>query len=336
MTRSAWALVVLVAAALVPSSGWSTPGNTLPSDAGQARVLLIGDSFVAQTFGRALKQELSEAGFAVSRRGKHSSGLARPDFFDWWREGSRLVARDEPTLIIVMMGGNDGQDLLNQKGKGRVRWGEVEWEERYAARVESFLNALGAGPRMVLWLELPPMHTRRFERKVEYIRRIQRRVLTRIPSTQYVQTADLLPGLAGTAVRRCSSVGATRCAVHDPDGVHLTPQAGWAFAQLVASRILPEMRQTDRPSDDALPVDVLEDERRRVPEPASDSWEVSEPLGYRGGRLARGFAPLVGFQMSVGQRQDGVVEAMSARLGQHPPNDMIRFHPSARFEVAQH
>jgi uncharacterized protein len=251
MKRAGWALVVLVAAGLIPTTGWASHHpELLRGDARLGRVLLIGDSFVAQAFGRGLEQELSNAGFAVLRRGKHSSGLARPDFFDWWREASRLVARHDPTLIIVMMGGNDGQDLLESNGKGRVRWGGEEWEEQYAARIESFLNTLEAGPRAVLWLELPPMRGARFEKKVEYIRGIQRETLSGIPSTRYVPVGDLLRDSAGRLLQTLRLEGGATCTVHDSDGVHLTQKAGWALAEWVASRILPDMLQTDLSGDD--------------------------------------------------------------------------------------
>jgi hypothetical protein len=236
--------LILVAAALVPVAGLPQPFEMEASAAAGRRVLLIGDSFVKQSFGRGLERELSDAGFSVLRRGKGSSGLARPDFFDWWREGARLVAAHDPEVIIVMMGGNDGQDLLDADGRGRVRWGRDDWEEHYAARMDSFLEALGAGSRMVLWVELPPMRGRRFERKVEYIRAIQRETLRRNPSTRYVPTGDLLRDPAGRLLETLS-VGGAATAVHQPDGVHLTPEAGKAFAEQVALRLVPQIASAE-------------------------------------------------------------------------------------------
>jgi hypothetical protein len=244
-----FARLLLIAAALFPLSGSPQLSDPRLSDDDEPRVLVIGDSFIRQSFGRGLERELSDAGFAVLRRGKSSSGLARPDFFDWWSEGARLVAAHDPAVIIVMMGGNDGQDLLNRNRRGRVRWGDREWEERYAARVESFLNALDAGARTVLWVELPPMRGRRFEKKVQYIRGIQREMVSRVPSARYVRTGDLLRDSAGRLLRTFSRSGATSYAVHETDGVHLTTDAGWAFAQRVALRILPEMERNELPDD---------------------------------------------------------------------------------------
>jgi hypothetical protein len=240
------ARLILATAALVPFSGFSQQLAAPEPARTERRVLLIGDSFVRQSFGRGLERELSDAGFSVLRRGKGSSGLARPDFFDWSTEGARLMAAFDPAVIVVMMGGNDGQDLLDRNRRGRVRWGEVEWAERYAARIQSFVEVLGAGSRRVLWVELPPMRGPRFEQKVEYIRGIQRATLARIPSARYLPTGRLLQTL-------CVG-GAAAYAVHQPDGVHLTVEAGEALARLVALRLIPEIE----------PPELIRDERPRA------------------------------------------------------------------------
>ena len=233
--------LILAAAALVPFAGFANPLDPPASAATARRVLLIGDSFVRQSFGRGLERELTEAGFSVLRRGKGSSGLARPDFFDWWQEGARLVAAHDPEVVVVMMGGNDGQDLLQRDRRGRVRWGHGEWAEHYAARIESFLDVLGAESRRVLWVELPTMRGRRFEKKVESIRAIQRATLARIASARYVPTGDLLRDAKGRLLRTLALGAFAKCPVHQADGVHLTPEAGEAFAERVALRLVPEI-----------------------------------------------------------------------------------------------
>jgi hypothetical protein len=263
---NAFARLILLGAALVPVPGSPQLWNRPAPEESERRVLLIGDSFVRQSFGHRLERELSAAGFDVLRRAKPSSGLARPDFFDWWSEGARLVAAHDPSVIIVMMGGNDGQDLLERDRRGRVRWGDEGWEARYSARMESFLDALGAGARTVLWVELPPMRGHRFERKVEYIRGIQRETLSRIPSARYVPTGDLLRDPAGKLMRTISIAGAASCAVHQGDGIHLTAGAGNAFAQLVALRLLPEIERTQVSDDDDAPIRVgIEADVRSTP-----------------------------------------------------------------------
>lgn len=286
MNCSWQARLLVAAAAFLPFAVWADASDD-PDSVDRQRVLLIGDSFVKQSFGRGLEQELSDAGFSVLRRGQGSTGLSRPDFFDWWREGSRLVEQHDPAVIIVMMGGNDGQDLLDRNGRSRVRWGDAEWRERYLARIDSFLYTLGAGSRTVLWVELPPMRGRRFERKVEYIRGIQREVLARTPSAHYVPTGDLLRDAAGRVLRTLSRGSAIPYPVHDGDGIHLTPKAGWTFAQLVAPRLLPEIERMEPGSrDDSADIDPAE-ASHQVPLGA-----LTAPAAHHWARPVRGTAEI--------------------------------------------
>ena len=69
--------------------GW--PG---PAKANSPRVLLVGDSMIAGGVGIYLQRRLKkQAGFDVLRHGKSSSGLARPDFYDWFEIGADLRIR---------------------------------------------------------------------------------------------------------------------------------------------------------------------------------------------------------------------------------------------------
>ncbi|MEZ4269846.1 MAG: DUF459 domain-containing protein, partial [Myxococcota bacterium] len=74
-------------------------------------VLLLGDSNIYGALGKEIQRALPAVGFHVVRRGKPTSGLARPDFFDWFDTARELIGRYRPDVVIVMLGGNDGQRL---------------------------------------------------------------------------------------------------------------------------------------------------------------------------------------------------------------------------------
>jgi hypothetical protein len=73
------------------------------------------------------------------RKAKSATGLARPDFFDWYDEGPKQVEFRKPDLVIVVMGGNDGQDIPPWKGSDRVRWDSDEWPAAYRGRGDPFV-----------------------------------------------------------------------------------------------------------------------------------------------------------------------------------------------------
>ena len=61
------------------------------------KIVVLGDSMIAGGFGIFLARALAkDHGFSVRRHGKSSTGLARPDFFDWNEEATALVEREQP------------------------------------------------------------------------------------------------------------------------------------------------------------------------------------------------------------------------------------------------
>lgn len=203
-------------------------------------VLLLGDSLIATSFGEHLESRLdSHPLIRCKRRAKTSSGLARPDFFDWMEEGQREVVRHNPEVVVVILGGNDGQPLLERKGRGGVSWGKPEWEPAYRQRVESFLQVLAAPGRRVLWLALPPTGLPRFERKLELIRRIQREALAGREDTVHFDTSPLFTDAKGKPLREARVQGFRKPrALKMEDGVHFTLAGGHYFANKVYPEVL--------------------------------------------------------------------------------------------------
>ncbi|MBX2813005.1 MAG: DUF459 domain-containing protein [Myxococcales bacterium] len=201
------------------------------------RILILGDSFVATDFGLALQRLLNKE-FAVDarRRGRSSTGLARPDYFDWMSEGTRQVRRHRPDMVIVILGGNDGQDLIMESAvkKGRIRWRSRQWEGAYAKRVQEFIDTLTKGQfRRLLWVGLPTMALPSLERKLETIRAIQKRVVNAHPRGSYVDTGSWFHDRFGRP-RESVTLRKRELPLRQEDGVHFSrPGAIW-FAQRIA------------------------------------------------------------------------------------------------------
>lgn len=170
-------------AAAAPAHPWLDAGRP-------ARVLLVGDSMIATDFGRELEAHLREHADVVTyRRGRSSSGLARPDYFDWFELGAQLARRFRPDVVVVVLGGNDGQDL-RPKTEGRwVHWRSDGWAEAYQARLHRFLDGMAGPGRRFAWIELPAMAHRGLENKLKTIRRVQSEALA--------QRDDLLAEIRG-------------------------------------------------------------------------------------------------------------------------------------------
>ena len=206
------------------------------------KVLILGDSMAATDFGRALQKRLNaHRALRVARRGKSSTGLARPDFFDWMAEAKRQLKRHKPELVVVIIGGNDGQDLIpkTKKRGRRVHWNKPKWKTAYAERVKAFARLLMGEDRRVAWLELPAMDRRRFERKLTFIRDVQKQALAELgPRVRYVSTRDIFYDDKGRLVRKIrAGKKKKRTPLRQEDGIHFSLKG----SQYFADRVLPSL-----------------------------------------------------------------------------------------------
>jgi hypothetical protein len=134
--------------------------DTPPSAVDPARVLIVGDSD-AGTFGPYLSELLDDTGIVETTLDyKVSSGLARPDFFDWPTELARIVPEADPDIVVVTFGGNDAQFLADTAGdvvasEPRPDSDNAEWRAEYERRAGAVMDQLLAGGRTVIWVGIP-------------------------------------------------------------------------------------------------------------------------------------------------------------------------------------
>jgi len=108
------------------------------------RVLLIGASSIQFYLGAELERRLGDfQGVSVFRLGKLSTGLTRPDLFDWPARLAALQAEFQPDLVIALFGGNDCQPI---QVDGRLHdYGTPGWRAEYRRRLSAFLLQMQAG-----------------------------------------------------------------------------------------------------------------------------------------------------------------------------------------------
>ena len=114
-----------------PSTSTTSTTTTTPTPSAEtpARVLVVGDSD-AGTFGPYLEELLDETGVAETTVDyKVSSGLSRPDFFDWPAHLRRQLPDVDPDIVVVTFGGNDAQGMALADGSF-----PAEWNDPVAAR----------------------------------------------------------------------------------------------------------------------------------------------------------------------------------------------------------
>lgn len=224
------------AIAPVPEPEPETPATP----AAPRKVLILGDSLAATGFGALLEKKLdAHPDIECTRKAKSATGLARPDFYDWEAEARKQVEVRKPDLVVVILGGNDGQDLTPKSGKGkRVTWKSDGWNDAYKTRVADFLKEIGAAERKVLWLGLPKSELNGFEGKLSIIRQVQSEAVADLGATAtYLETTPFLSDASGELLATATVGKRKDQDLREDDGIHFT----MAGSQFFADKVYPEV-----------------------------------------------------------------------------------------------
>jgi hypothetical protein len=131
-----------------------------PTADNPTRVYIVGDSD-AGTFGPYLQELVDGTTVATTQLNyKVSSGLARPDFYNWPDELAAALPAADPDIIVATFGGNDAQGLSAFQEELQFVVGdpvsnEVEWTTEYTKRAGDVMDLLLENERTVIWVGIP-------------------------------------------------------------------------------------------------------------------------------------------------------------------------------------
>ena len=168
-----------------------------------------------------------------------SSGLVRPDFFNWPAEVQQQVRTFDPGAVAVMFGANDNQGI--ETGSGHVyAFGTEGWKKEYAKRVQDMIGLLFQdGVRRVYWIGQPIMPSSSFDRQLQVMNGIYRSVAEKTHGVVYIDTWSLL-SRNGAYSQYLPGVDGEMVQVREQDGEHLTYAGGLIVAQAVLDAIKKE------------------------------------------------------------------------------------------------
>jgi hypothetical protein len=211
------------------------------------RILVAGDS-LSLFLADALRPMLANRPQTVfASRGKVSSGLARPDFFNWEREMAALATAHSPDTVIVMIATNDNQTLTRPDG-GKVAFGRPGWEAEYGRRVRRLVElARIANPAArVYWLGAPVMADPRLNADVAAINAVIARELALLPGCRFIDVSRTLADAAGRYAKAKDTPDGPRD-TRTRDGVHLTPFGAKLLANAALASLGPNLAALTKP-----------------------------------------------------------------------------------------
>jgi hypothetical protein len=206
-------------------------GITSPTAAHPLRVLILGDS-LGIDMGGPLQNDLANTGVVqATLDARESTGLTRPDYFNWPAELQSDLGTARPQVVVVMIGANDPQDF---PGPPDVPYSSPQWNVLYAGRVAAFMQLAQSQGATVLWVGMPPMQSPQLSSEMADIDTIdQKQAALCTPPVHFISNWTLLGTAQGAYTPFITNGAGQVVNVRTPDGIHLTPAGGEVLSQTV-------------------------------------------------------------------------------------------------------
>jgi len=230
-----------------------TPTSSTVADAGRtptatdpARVYIAGDSD-AGGFAPFLQPILDKTKVAtITLDYKVSTGLARPDFFDWPAHLAQAIPAANPDIVIITFGGNDGQPITGIKSQSTglpAAVGSPEWNAEYAKRVGALMDFLTAGGRTLIWVGIPNGPTDDFTSRLKAQNTVVLDQVTKHPGVKFVDAWNIFTGLDGGYAQWVTDpADGTSKPVRQSDGFHLNKAGEQILSSAIAAAVVDDLR----------------------------------------------------------------------------------------------
>ena len=212
-----------------------SPSRRAPTRADPLRMWIGGDS-VMQVLGESIVTMSDSSGFVSPKLEFHiSTGLARPDYFDWPARLATVVAGEDPEAVVVMFGAHDVQGM--ETPAGPAAFGSSAWTAEYRARVERVMTLLSGSVATVYWVGQPAMRSDSFGQRIATLNSIYRSAAERYENVRFVDTWTATVDGNGHYTAYLPDGRGNPVLARAPDGVHLERAGGDRLARLVLDTV---------------------------------------------------------------------------------------------------
>jgi hypothetical protein len=188
------------------------------------RVWAGGDS-MAQVYGQSVVADCEERGtLDCTLDYRISTGLTRPDFFDWPAHLADEVLPSGPEVMIIMFGANDAQGMELASGVHQVR--DQQWQDEYRKRVGETMDLLAGDGRLVIWVGQPAMKKADFDERMNILNVIYAEQAKSRPWVRFLDSRAVLSTDGGSYQAYLPDGSGEDELARNPDGIHLTRFGG--------------------------------------------------------------------------------------------------------------
>lgn len=225
------AFVAPTTTSTAPTGTTEPPITTRPATAEDPlRIWLGGDSMTIELEQSASDLVTSRPEITLSTHAQVSSGLTRPDFFDWPAYLAEEVLPGNPEVVVVMFGANDSQGM--EVDGEAVQPDDERWQAEYRRRVGVVMDQLRGDGRLVVWVGQPHMREAGFDERMGVLDEIY---AEEAESRPWVRFLDSRPVLSPDGAGYQAASGDT--SLRQGDGIHLDRGGADLLAEAVFALI---------------------------------------------------------------------------------------------------
>lgn len=222
------------------------------------RIMLLGDSLM-EDLGPAMHRSLRHRkGLHFILTAKYSTGLTRPEYFNWPENMENAVAATHPDIIVFFIGANDGMPI---KKDGRTVYpnsGEA-WRSAYRTKMVELFEIGRRYKCEMIWIGLPPMGSR-YARILAETAQAQRDGCDE-QGIRFVDTVPILGDENGQFRTYMTDSQGKAVRLRTKDKEHLSPIGN----KLVIEQLLPVLEQSIAEFREKHPEKRLSDEEAARP-----------------------------------------------------------------------
>ena len=221
-----------------PLMGSEATPDTLPVAAEPAdstfRILVVGDGLAGGLGAGMTRMSQDDEQFEIINRFNESSGLARPEVYDWPNAVTKIMSDRPVDAVVVLVGVNDRQDI--RKANFRYPFRSPDWVTGYEANVGRLLEAAKATSAKVFWVSIPPMADPTFDGDMRYLSDIHAKLVTGA-GEHFVDVRPAFLAADGSYVDKGPDETGTERKLRSRDGITFFKQGNNRFGQLVLADI---------------------------------------------------------------------------------------------------
>lgn len=208
---------------------------------GVYRILVIGDAMAGGLGAGITRMAAGDDSFEVTSRFNESSGITRPDIYDWASSIPKIMDGKNFNAVVVLIGMNDRQDIRTDTGQ--LTFNTPEWIKAYQTNIDAIAEALKAQNVKVLWLGEPPMGEATYDADMKAVTALQKDRVT-AKGLSFIDTRPLLLASDGSYMDFGPDDTGEMKKLRQRDGVTFLKQGNNKFGQLILAAIKNEANGT--------------------------------------------------------------------------------------------